>query len=69
MSISEKHIGPALAVIAIVITLTVVRRRWGSKHLPYPPGPKGHPIIGNLLDLPGNPIWEGFAKMSEEYSE
>ena len=69
MSISDKYLGPALAVIATAIALTVMRRRRRSKYLPYPPGPKGHPIIGNLLDFPENPIWEGFAKMSEEYGE
>ncbi|KAF9645500.1 cytochrome P450 [Thelephora ganbajun] len=67
MSMPEKYAGPALAVVATAIALVVVGKKWGSRNLPYPPGPKGRPIIGNLFDFPKNPIWEGFARMAEEY--
>jgi hypothetical protein len=66
---SEKYAGSALAVAATVIVLAVVRRQWASKHPPYPPGPKGYPIIGNVFDFPKNPIWEGFARMAQEHGE
>ena len=64
---SEKHIGPVLAAVAAAIALVVVQRR--SRHPPYPPGPKGYPIIGNMLDFPENPIWEGFMKMAQDQGE
>ncbi|KAF9646526.1 cytochrome P450 [Thelephora ganbajun] len=65
--IPEKYAGPALAVVATAIALVIVRKKWGSRNLPYPPGPKGHPIIGNLFDFPENPICEGFARIAKEY--
>lgn len=70
MSISEKYAGPALVVVATVVTLAVLRRQWTSRRTtPYPPGPKGYPIIGNVFDFPKNPIWEEFMKMAQEHGE
>ena len=70
MSISEEYIGPALAVVATVAALAVLRRQWTSRRTaPYPPGPKGYPVIGNVFDFPKDPIWEGFTKMGQEHGE
>jgi hypothetical protein len=66
---SEKYLGSGLAVVATAIILAVVRRQWASKRPPYPPGPKGYPIIGNVFDFPKNPIWEGLTRMAQEYGE
>ena len=65
----EKYAGSVLALVATAIAIAAVRKKWGSRLPPYPPGPKGYPVIGNLFDFPHNPIWEEFAKMSQEYSE
>ena len=37
--------------------------------LPYPPGPKGYPIIGNLFDIPNAFIYKRFRELSRELSE
>jgi hypothetical protein len=34
---------------------------------PYPPGPKGLPLIGNLLDLPKQYEWETFTRWGQEF--
>ena len=38
----------------VVLTLILIPLYWVSKRAPLtlPPGPKGWPIIGNLLDVP-----------------
>ncbi len=40
--------------------------RRNPARLPYPPGPKGYPIIGNLLDILNAFIYKRFRKMSSE---
>ena len=38
--------------------------------MPYPPGPKGYPVIGNVLDIPQDvPLWKALMSMAEKYSE
>ncbi|KAK0204608.1 cytochrome P450, partial [Desarmillaria ectypa] len=36
---------------------------------PFPPGPKGLPFIGNLLDIPSEKEWLTFAKWGEKYGD
>jgi len=60
-------LGVTVSVIALASYLKSRDPRNRSK-LPYPPGPKGLPLIGNVLDLPRDiPIWEGFTKVAEMY--
>jgi hypothetical protein len=60
----------ASALIPLVIYLLFVRltRNNGNpKELPLPPGPKGHPFIGNLLDVRGKDMTTVMWKWVEEY--
>jgi hypothetical protein len=49
-----------------VLLLHDHRRRRG---LPYPPGPRSWPIIGNLLDVPSRRPWVTYSEMSKKYGE
>ena len=68
-TISSLAVPVATAVSLIVLAKYLKSRHSPSKSkFPYPPGPKGLPLIGNTLDLPrGVPIWEGFTQMAEKY--
>jgi len=61
---------PLGATILLIVLARYLRTRdsLDKPKLPYPPGPKGLPLIGNALDFPrGMPIWEGFGQMAEKY--
>ncbi|KAI9507177.1 cytochrome P450 [Russula earlei] len=49
-----------------ILVLSLVALRWFAKRapLPLPPGPKGWPLIGNLLDMPN----DDFAKTYTEWA-
>ena len=57
-----------LLAISFLLYLLVVfrdyRRRGG---LPYPPGPRSWPIIGNILSVPKEAPWIAYADMSKIY--
>ncbi|KAK1219050.1 hypothetical protein PQX77_018240 [Marasmius sp. AFHP31] len=58
-------ISPApIAIAALAITF-LLGRRW-RRGLPLPPGPKGYPIIGNLLDMPRSFPGPNFEKMGKK---
>src|ERR1700723_2420232 len=39
-----------------------------TKRLPYPPGPKGNLLIGNIRDLPTSFPWITYAAWSRQFS-
>jgi len=56
-----------LLTAALLIAYSYVQDwRRNPARLPYPPGPKGYPIIGNLLDIPNAFIYKRFREMSRD---
>ena len=52
------------------LVILVIVRKWKRPSLPYPPGPKGYPILGNVLDLSMSvPIWESLASLAKIYGK
>ncbi|KAG2158979.1 cytochrome P450 [Suillus bovinus] len=45
------------------------KRVFGKKNPPYPPGPPGWPLIGNVLDMPHIRPWLTFAEWGKKYGD
>ena len=57
-----------LCVATSSLALIWKRKRSGAK-LPFPPGPKGLPLLGNVLDIPKDvPIWVAFTSTAQKFS-
>ncbi|KAJ8690937.1 hypothetical protein PTI98_010555 [Pleurotus ostreatus] len=56
-----------LIAFALLLALAGLKR-WRSNRLPLPPGPRGYPIIGNLLDMPSEHQWVKYHEWSKKYN-
>jgi hypothetical protein len=56
-----------LAVAAFVALANSFNYRRQSSRLPYPPGPRGLPIIGHFLTFPKNFVWLTFTEWGQKY--
>jgi hypothetical protein len=67
--LSSLGIGFLVTVVLFFAYSHIQNKRRNPAGLPYPPGPKGYPIIGNLFDIPNAFIYKRFREMSRELSE
>ncbi|KAF7301611.1 hypothetical protein MIND_00726600 [Mycena indigotica] len=60
----------ALDVFAVLCVFVLLKRLLTrQKFYPLPPGPKGLPIVGNILDMPAEQEWETFSTWSDAYGD
>jgi hypothetical protein len=50
-----------------VATFIFIRDYQRRRGLPYPPGPRPLPLIGNLLDIPKLFSWLAYTQLSKKY--
>jgi hypothetical protein len=57
------------AFLALFVFIKILRRSSVPHALLLPPGPKGLPIVGNILDMPSEKEWLTFAQWGERWGE
>ena len=55
------------ASFCTVASLALIWKWQASRRPPYPPGPKGYPLIGNIFDIPQDiPVWKTFVALAQK---
>lgn len=66
MSLTTQAVNIALAVLALWLLKKVTEKKPLGRPIP---GPKGWPIIGNLLDVPTEVEYKVFSQWKQKYGE
>ena len=61
------HVINASIFLSLLFTFRAIHSYPRRRGLPYPPGPSGWPIIGNLLNLPSKSTWLTYTEFSKKY--
>ncbi|SJL07070.1 related to cytochrome P450 CYP2 subfamily [Armillaria ostoyae] len=65
---SIRTLGISITLVGLIFAWHLFRRTRRST-AQFPPGPRGLPLIGNLLDMPSQKEWLTFAKWGEKYGD
>jgi hypothetical protein len=56
-----------LVLVSSLAAFLAIRGRQRRRGLPYPPGPRPLPLIGNLLDIPKEFSWLSYTHLSKKH--
>lgn len=62
----------AVYLVPVILTgLFAIYVRFNDRRspVPFPPGPRGLPIIGNALDMPSSYPWETFSEWGKKWGK
>ena len=68
----SSQLGQSLTLLAVLYAMFILYKLFGAdknrnRH-PYPPGPKGNFLLGNLLDIPSFKPWLSYTNMGKQYN-
>ncbi|KAF8733247.1 hypothetical protein AX14_003985 [Amanita brunnescens Koide BX004] len=68
----SSQLGQSLTLLAFLYAMFILYKLFGAdknrnRH-PYPPGPKGNFLLGNLLDIPSFKPWLSYTNMGKQYN-
>jgi hypothetical protein len=58
-----------LVLVSSIAAFLAIRDYQKRQGLPYPPGPRSLPLIGNLFDVPKEFSWLTYARLSKKYGK
>ncbi|KAH6910222.1 cytochrome P450 [Coprinopsis sp. MPI-PUGE-AT-0042] len=67
--IEHLSIGIVASVVVLASIALVLSSRRNRHTLPLPPGPKGLPLLGNILDIPLDKPWKVYDSWSKQYGD
>jgi hypothetical protein len=56
-----------LVLVSSLAAFLAIRDRRRRRGLPYPPGPRPLPLVGNLLDIPKEFSWLSYTHLSKKH--
>ncbi|KAI0030172.1 cytochrome P450 [Vararia minispora EC-137] len=59
----------SFALVCLYYLTQKILMHAAAPSLPYPPGPRGWPFIGNLLDMPRTNFWEVLRRIRGQYGD
>ena len=66
-AVSLTSILDVLVLISSLVAFLAIRDYQRRKGLPYPPGPRPLPLIGNLFDIPREYSWLSYTQLSKKH--